>query len=317
MNHTISVSNEEQSLLFKQKTAAAWRFVILFLISIVLMMYDHRSHQTEKLRTSLTTVIAPIQFSVSKPIEILQWLKSSFSSHQELTEENANLKSQLLLQEAEMQKNIALEKENKQLRALLRSSSTIEGSVKVAQILAISLDPFLAQVVLDKGKSYGVYVGQPVLDSTGLMGQVIQVGKLTSRVMLITDSRSAIPVQDSRTGTRAIAIGTGPNRPLMMINVPQTSDIKIGDELTTSGLGLNFPVGYPVGFVSKVTHRPGQHFATITVRPAANLEKSRQVLLIVEKSEAEYHEAKQQLKAISKEKANEERIRQSLGNQNL
>ena len=57
-------------------------------------------------------------------------------------------------------KNISLQKENKQLRALLRSSSAIEGSVKVAQILAVSLDPFLSQVVLDKGKKYGVYLGQ-------------------------------------------------------------------------------------------------------------------------------------------------------------
>ncbi|MAZ39758.1 MAG: rod shape-determining protein MreC [Legionellales bacterium] len=317
MNQSISLANEERALLFKHKAATAWRFVILFLFSIILMMYDHRSHQTEKLRTSLTTVIAPLQFSVSKPIEILEWLKSSFSSHQKLAEENTNLKSQLLLQRAEMQKSISLQKENKQLRALLRSSSTIEGSVKVAQILAVSLDPFLSQVVLDKGKKYGVYLGQPVLDSTGLMGQVIQVGVLTSRVMLVTDSRSAIPVQDSRTGIRAIAIGSGTNRPLMLINVPQTSDVQVGDELITSGLGLNFPVGYPVGIIQKVQNRPGQHFATILVKPSANLEKSRQVLLVNENTEAEYDEAKQQLKDISKEKVNEETIRRSLGNMHL
>ena len=126
MNQTINVSNEEHTLLFKHSTAAAWRFVFLFLVSIVLMIYDHRSNQTENLRTSLTTVVAPLQFSVSKPIEVAEWVKGSFSTHQQLTQENANLTSQLLLQKAEMQKIIALQKENKQLRALLRSTPSLQ-----------------------------------------------------------------------------------------------------------------------------------------------------------------------------------------------
>lgn len=317
MNQTINVSNEEHTLLFKHNTAAAWRFVFLFLISIVLMIYDHRSNQTEKLRSSLTTVVAPIQFSVSKPIEVAEWLKASFSTHQQLTQQNANLKSQLLLQKAEMQKIISLQKENKQLRALLRSTPNLQTNYQVAQILAISLEPFLAQVVLDKGKDDLVYIGQPVLDSTGLMGQVIQIGSLTSRVMLVSDSRSAVPVQDERTGIRAIMVGQGSNRPLKLINVPQTSDIRVGDELTTSGLGLKFPVGYPVGVVIKVKNQPGQHFSSITVRPSANLQKSRQVLLIEQKSAAEYGEAKKDLLDISTEQASEQKLRQTLGNTNL
>jgi len=181
----------------------------------------------------------------------------------------------------------------------------------------VSLEPFLAQVILDKGKKQYVYKGQPVIDSTGLMGQVIQVGDLTSRVMLVSDSRSAIPVQDERTGVRAIVIGQGPGRLLKLINVPQTSDIRVGDELTTSGLGLKFPIGYPVGKVLKVENYPGQHFSTISVRPAANLEKSRQVLLIEQKSEAEIKEAKQDLKNISKEQEQDQKLRQTLGNTNL
>jgi rod shape-determining protein MreC len=247
----------------------------------------------------------------------VEWVKSSFTSHQELAQENTNLKSQLLMQKAEMQKIIALQKENKQLRALLRSSSSITGTFKVAQILAISVDPFLAQAVLDKGKNYDVYVGQPVLDATGVMGQVIQVGELTARVMLISDSRSAVPVQDTRTGVRAIVIGSGPGRPLRLINVAQTADIKEGDELTTSGLDLRFPAGYPVGIVSSVINSSGQHFANIEIKSAANLEKSRQVLLLWEKSAKVNQEARADLDSMSKDGAAEQRLRQSLSNTNL
>lgn len=317
MNQSINMSRQEQTLLFQENSAIAWRFVILVLASIVLMMYDHRSNQTEKLRNSLTTAVAPLQFSVSRPIEVVEWVKSSFSSHQELALENTNLKSQLLMQKAEMQKIIALQKENKQLRALLRSSSTITGTFKVAQILAISVDPFLAQAVLDKGKNYNIYVGQPVLDATGVMGQVIQVGELTARVMLISDSRSAVPVQDTRSGVRAIVIGTGPSQILRAINVPQTADIQEGDELTTSGLDLRFPAGYPVGIVSSVVNNPGQHFANIDVKPAANLEKSRQVLLIWEKTAKVNQEARADLESMSKDGATEQRLQQSLSNTNM
>lgn len=317
MNHTISLSNEDNPLLFKQKSAVAWRFVVLFIFSIVLMMYDHRSSQTEKLRSSMMTFAAPLQFSVSTPMEFLAWIKDNFLTHQQLTTENATLKSQLLLQEAQLQKIIALEKENKQLRALLRSTSTVNESVKVAKILAISLEPFLAQVVLDKGKNYGVYIGEPVLDSTGVMGQVIQVGDLTSRVMLVSDSRSAVPIQDSRTGVRAIAVGRGPTELLTLINLPATSEIYVGDSLVTSGFGLNFPAGYPVGIVTKVGRIPGQYFASVEVKPSANLDKSRQVLLLMTKEGPEYREAKEQMEAISKENAQEQGISQTLSNTNL
>jgi rod shape-determining protein MreC len=317
MSRSISLSNEEDPSLFKHNTVVAWRFVVLFILSIILMMYDHRSNKAAAFRSAVMSIVAPAQFSISKPIEYFAWVKSSFTTHQQLTEENTHLKSELLLQKAELQKILALEKENKQLRALLRSSSAVQGTVKAAKILAISLDPFLAQVILDKGENYGVYVGQPVLDSTGIMGQAIQVGRLTSRVMLVSDSRSAIPVQDVRTGVRGIAIGRGPSEPLMLINVPQTSDIQVGDQLTTSGLCLNFPEGYPVGTIIKIEKQPGQYFATVEIKPAANLEKSRQVLLVIQKQGDELKEARQSIDEMSKENAESQGLSQTLSNTNL
>ena len=108
-------------------------------------------------------------------------------------------------------------------------------------------------VVLDKGKRDGVYVGQPVLDADGLMGQVIEVGSTSSRVLLVTDITHAVPVRVIRNGVRAIVEGSGKQNQLNLRQVSFTTDIKVGDVLVTSGLGGRFPEGYPVAG----SHRAG------------------------------------------------------------
>jgi rod shape-determining protein MreC len=150
----------------------------------------------------------------------------------------------------------------------------------VAQLLAVATDPFVKQVVLDKGHKDKVFVGQPVLDAYGVMGQVIQVGPLTSRVLLISDSHSGVPVQVARNGVRAIAVGDAYTGKLRLMNVQHTVDIRPGDVLITSGLGQNYPEGYPVGQVTHVSKDPGLQFVTIAVEPAAHLDRSRGVLLV-------------------------------------
>lgn len=289
-------------MLFQRRSTPGFRFVFLLLLSGCLMFYDKKYQQSERLHATLSALVAPLQYAISTPFDVLQWARDSFSTHQQLRQENTDLNAQLLLQQAQLQKIIELERENTQLRALLKSSSYLTGNFKVAQILAVDVDPYIAQVILDKGSRYGVFGGQPVIDATGVMGQVIQVGPLTSRVMLITDSRSAVPVQDERTGVRAIAVGTGPQRLLSLINVPETADIKVGDKLLTSGLDLRYPVGYPLGTVKTVDFHSGQLFATIAVQPAAHLDESRQVLLMWLPAQAVYSEAKQDLDQMAQEK---------------
>jgi rod shape-determining protein MreC len=175
---------------------------------------------------------------------------------------------------------LAIELENNELKALKRSSLQIRGKVLIAELLSVSSNPFLNQVLLNKGSHDNVFVGQPVLDANGVMGQVIQVDRLTSRVLLINDVHSGLSIQVARNGMRAIAVGDAYSGKLKLLNVPQTADVQVGDVLMTSGLGENYPAGYPVGQVVKVMKDPGLQFLTILVEPAAHLERSRGVLLI-------------------------------------
>ncbi|MFQ5642164.1 MAG: rod shape-determining protein MreC [Thiogranum sp.] len=142
------------------------------------------------------------------------------------------------------------------------------------------MDPYRHQIELNKGSLDHLFEGQPLLDSQGVMGQLIHVGPFTSTAMLITDPAHAIPVQVNRTGLRTIALGTGSIDRLELPHIPNNADIRSGDLLVSSGLGGRFPPGYPVAEVIDVQQDPGRTFSHVTARPRALLDRSREVLLV-------------------------------------
>lgn len=245
------------------------------------MVLDHRQHYLSPVRNVLTAVVAPVQYAISMPVKFINNLNADLSGRQKLLAENSALRAQQLLLQAQLQKLLALENENTQLRALLASAAhTRNQRVVVAQLLAVDTDPLISEVVLDKGQRDGIYVGQPVLDAFGIIGQVIQIGPLTSRVLLITDLRSAVPVQDTRSGVRGLVVGAGKLSDLSLTDIPNTVDVRVGDVLVTSGLGGRYPAGYPVGIIKAVRHNPSEQFTQIAVQSKAHLNRSQQVLLI-------------------------------------
>ncbi len=174
----------------------------------------------------------------------------------------------------------ALRAENNRLRDLLGSAAKIQDNVLVGELIGVDPDPKRHEVVIDKGLNHNVFVGQPVLDAQGLMGQVIEVSLFTSRVLLISDESHSVPVQVVRSNLRLIARGTGVSHQLELRHLQNTADIRPGDFLVSSGLGDRFPIGYPVGTVNKVEHDPGKPFATATATPSAQLNRTRHVLLV-------------------------------------
>ena len=154
-----------------------------------------------------------------------------------------------------------------------------------AEILSVELDPY-RQRLLNRGLVDGVYVGQALIDSQGVVGQVVRVGPLTSEALLITDADSAVPVTVNRNGLRTIAVGTGDSGRLRLRNITNNANIVVGDVLMSSGLGGVFPAGYPVGRVIEVTLRPEQGFAEVLAEPSSTLDRDREVLLLWDSSEA-------------------------------
>ena len=266
--------------MFAKKKFNRLSFTFLILLSVMMIGADYHHLYLKRLRSWLSITAVPIQLAVNWPVTFIGWIQSSVASRQALIDENMRLRYHQIMLEAQLQKLLLIKKENSQLKQLLKTSSRDESKVVAAQILAVDTNNYKHLLIIDKGKKHGLYSGQAVLDAKGVMGQVIDVGILTSTVMLITDSKSAVPVRINRTGERAILIGTDAINELSLIHLPKTSSVKVGDLVVTSGLARRYPEGYPVGIVDSVALNPGDAFIDIKVRPSALLNRSRLVLVV-------------------------------------
>jgi len=250
-------------------------------LSIVLMTIDHRQHHLDSVRSFLSVVVYPLQWLVDLPDTTSEWFRESLATRRELQEENASLRTQQLMLNTQLQKLESLEAENRRLRALLDSSFQVGNRhMLIAGLLSVDMDPYRHQIEVNKGSLEHLFAGQPLLDSKGVMGQLIHVGPLTATAMLITDPSHAIPVQINRTGLRTIALGTGSIDRLELPHIPTNADVRVGDLLISSGLGGRFPPGYPVAEVIAVEQDPGNTFSEVIARPRAHLDRSREVLLV-------------------------------------
>lgn len=245
------------------------------------MVIDHRTSYVQNIRSGLSVLVYPLQYVVNVPAGISNWASQSFSSRGALLTENENLRTQNQLLKAQLQKLTFIESENINLRNLLQSSKRVGERILIGELLAVSLDPFKRQVVLNKGSSNdALYPGQPLLDAQGVMGKLVHVNPYTSTALLITDPNHILPVQLARNGLRAVAIGTGNDDRLELLHLPNNTDVKTGDLLVTSGLGCVFPAGYPAARITEVNINPSLPFAQIYAEPIAKLDRSREVLLV-------------------------------------
>ncbi|MBE9559262.1 MAG: rod shape-determining protein MreC [Proteobacteria bacterium] len=266
--------------LFIRGPSATARMVVLVIASITLMTVDHRWRSLEFARSALSNLIYPLQYTIDLPIQLFYWADESFSTQQALLEKNREFEARHLENRVQLQKLDIIEKENERLRKLLSAIPKTTERLLISEIINVDVDPYRQLIILNKGSSNEVYQGQPIIDAQGIMGQIVHVGPLSSTAMLITDASHAIPVQVNRTGLRAIAFGSGKTDQLNLRHLPHSVDIKAGDLLITSGLGGTFPPNFPVAIISKVERPAGEPFALIEAKPHAQLEKSREVLLV-------------------------------------
>jgi rod shape-determining protein MreC len=234
----------------------------------------------EPLRYGVGYLTAPVHYLAHLPVDSARWLGRLSETRSNLMESRERLERQVLILEQKVQRLAVLQAENVRLRELLNSSANLDASVLVAEIIGVDPDPNRQELVINKGGQDDVLQGQAVLESQGLIGQVVEAGPLSARVLLITDASHAMSVQVNRNGVRAILAGTGQGSRLRLLYVPDTADIKEGDLLVSTGLGQLYPRGYPVARVSRVSHQSGAAFADIEARPTARLDRVSHVLLV-------------------------------------
>lgn len=254
-------------------------FATLLLLSIGLMVADHRYGQLERVRSLLDSAAYPVQLIVDLPFRAWGWVTDSFADRSRLRRENLELTARLRLANLQLQRFAALEEENRRLRDMRENTAGVAERVLVASILKVDLDPFRHRVLLDMGSVDGVFKGQAVLDGEGIFGQVWKVNKRTAEAILISDAEHAIPVQSNRSGVRTIAVGTGDFSKLSLPFLTVEADVEQGDLLLTTGMGGVFPPDYPVARVTRVERKATETFALVEARPTSQLDRDREVLL--------------------------------------
>ncbi|GGY69364.1 rod shape-determining protein MreC [Marinobacter zhanjiangensis] len=252
----------------------------MLVLSLVLIVADARFDRLEPVRSSIASFLAPVFWLGNAPDRFSGWFAGVITPREDLLSENEALRARLMVLERRALKYGALAAENNRLRDLMNASDTLDDRVVVAEVVGVSPDPFSHEVIINKGRRDGVTAGQAILDAHGLMGQVLYTSAFTSRVLLISDSSHAVPVEVLRNGLRAILLGNGNISQLELVHVPDTADIREEDVLVSSGLGGRFPKGYPVAEVSSISKEPGAPFVTIQATPLARLSRSKLVLVV-------------------------------------
>jgi rod shape-determining protein MreC len=267
-------------------TGLLFRCVLYSLLALALIIVDKRYAHLVKIRQVLSVAAYPVQVAVASPFQGWNWFRDSVTTRDVLRADKAKLEAELRVAQFRLQRYEALEAETQRLRALRDNTASVTDRFVIGDVMNVDLDAFRERVLVDKGAGDGIYVGQAVLDSGGVFGQVARVGQLTSEVILVSDAAHAIPVQINRNGLRTIAVGTGETNRLKLPYLPTSADVIAGDLLVTSGLGGGFPAGYPVGTIAEIKRDPAQSLADVDVKPAAALDRSKELLFVWLKPQA-------------------------------
>jgi rod shape-determining protein MreC len=237
-------------------------------------------HVIQPARDVLYAAYNPIYALASYPVLSREWLNQQTKSEAQLRRENTAMHAELLQAQVRLQKLSELSAENTRLRGLLDTPLIIDGRMEIAEVIGTDADPLRHIIVINRGASSQLKVGQTVLDDKGIMGQIIDVYPHSSRIMLLSDKEHSLSVRLEHTGMRAIVTGTGDLGHLKMEYVPTSANIKVGEKVYSSGLGAHFPAGYLVGTVSKVNRHNSGEFAKIEVIPAALLAGGHHVVVL-------------------------------------
>ena len=264
---------------FARGASAFSRLMFFCALSITFMAVDARLNYLSQIRQGFIAALHPFEVLANAPSEWYRDVSKYFSGHNQLIQENYNLKQQAFEHQIKLQRLNTIQAENNHLRSLLKGNLPIQPNAVLGEILHMGRDPFTKIVVVNRGSQNRVKAGQAVVDSKGVIGQVTRVYPFTSEVTLITDKTLSIPIQVERNQFRAIAFGEG-NNTLDVPFLPTSVDIKVGDKLVTSGIDGIYPAGLAVAVVTKILQNPQSPFAKIISAPVADVSNHSQLLLL-------------------------------------
>ncbi len=269
------------SSIFASQSLALRKTALAVFCAIVLMLLDSKNPEWfQNLRNISHSAMQPIYQVSSYPSFFWHWSEGMTTSKEALRRENMQLKTELIYAKAKLQQQDYLVAQNARLQGVLSVTPSNQYNLLLSQVIGTDTNPLKQIIVLNKGSKDGVTIGQTVIDEHGILGQVINVNPTTSRALLISDEQQSVAVVVKRTGQKAIVTGRGKSQYLSLDYIFKATDVRVGDELISSGLGERMPAGFPVGRVAKVETEQSGGSAQIMVKPSANFVNTSYVLLL-------------------------------------
>ena len=265
---------------FKTGPSPLTRLLIFSLLSLALLIADARFKHLDVIRQIAAVAIYPLQRIAAAPASMVGRARDFFVTHASLRTENARLVQENLAGATLTQKTRARDAENASLRKMLGAREQRPERSTLAEVLYAARDPFTQRIVIDKGTQHEVQNGQPVIDASGVVGQVTRVYPMLAEVTLITDKGHLIPVLNVRTGMRSLLAGTGVRGVLELQFVPLNADVQKGDQLVTSGIDGIYTPGLPVAEVMAIEPNPAATFSRVTCKPLGGVSNNTRVFVL-------------------------------------
>ncbi len=267
--------------LFKQGLSARLRLLIAVIAAAATIYADLHFSLLKPLRQGLSIVIYPVEQVLMFPRDAAYWIGSYGSAMIDLVNSrNALAQKETLAADTLLQVE-QIRIENASLRGLLDLRKAIQHKTVAAEISHETRDAFSRRIVIDRGSQHGLAPGHPVINSVGVVGQVVRVSPITAEVALVTDPSLIVPVHLPRSAIRSVAVGTGDGQQVDLKYLSINADVVAGDLMVTSGLDGLYPTGMPVAKVNRVERGGSGQFPRVTATPVAPIGSLRHVLVIL------------------------------------
>ena len=224
--------------------------IVVALLLLVVAIADPRGFAA--LRGASADATAPVQEGGRGVTGFFGGIGSGISNYFRAGSQNAGLKAELAEARRALIRQEALESENERLRAMLRLSREVQDEVALARIVGSSYDSPRRLAILSAGSSSGIRIGMPVRAPDGLIGRVLETGRWASRILMVSDGASSVPVRSLRDNTPAMAVGRGDGTIELRTLEVGENPFRRGDILVTSGLGGIYPPDVPVATVIRI-----------------------------------------------------------------
>ena len=224
---------------------------LIFLTFIILISEKLNFKLTEYLKISLREVAYRSTFIASVPENFVKKSYIATKNHFKVYEENKILKEQLSFELSKNYNSEYILEENKRLKSTIDETTFLTSEI-IGKVLIDKKSPFLRSVIINRGSKDGVELGMAVMDKSFLIGKVVEVSFTTSRVLLLSDLNSKVPVDIMPNNIQSILSGTGNNNGVIQY-IRQQELIEKDAVVFTSGAGGLFRSGIPIGKIDKDT----------------------------------------------------------------